>query len=48
MTWTREAPQPFHDSIHLATSVVRNLRPMIPKASMQAILNMDPNATWPQ
>ena len=24
------------------------LRPMIPKASMQAILNMDPNATWPQ
>src|ERR1041384_1793612 len=23
------------------------LRPMIPKASMQAILNMDPNATWP-
>jgi len=24
------------------------LKPMIPKASMQAILNMDPNATWPQ
>ena len=24
------------------------LRPMIPKASMQAILNMDPNAVWPQ
>src|SRR5437868_12209255 len=24
------------------------LRPQIPKASMQAILNMDPNATWPQ
>jgi hypothetical protein len=24
------------------------LRPMIPKASMQAILNMDPNATWPE
>ena len=23
------------------------LRPMIPKASMQAILNMDPSATWP-
>jgi hypothetical protein len=23
------------------------LRPMIPKASMQAILNMDPNASWP-
>lgn len=24
------------------------LKPMIPKASMQAILNMDPNANWPQ
>jgi hypothetical protein len=24
------------------------LRPMIPAASMQSILNMDPNATWPQ
>lgn len=24
------------------------LRPMIPKTSVQAILNMDPNATWPQ
>jgi hypothetical protein len=24
------------------------LKPQIPKASMQAILNMDPNATWPQ
>ncbi|MEO8071224.1 MAG: hypothetical protein ABI652_07465 [Acidobacteriota bacterium] len=24
------------------------LKPMIPKASMQAILNMDPNAPWPR
>jgi hypothetical protein len=24
------------------------LKPQLPKAQMQAILNMDPNATWPQ